>query len=225
MSYKLIREYAPEILAESFLEESTGKKTWTISGITLQSEIKNKNKRIYPKNVLTEAISKHVNEFMDNDRALGELNHPDDGTTSINLDRVSHKFFEINEDKNDYITKAKVLGTPCGKIVENLLEGEVKLGISSRGLGRVNRKTNDAIVEALYIVSFGDIVSDPSAPDAYVQGILESVEFELVNNNFVRKEINGSMDAYSKKLKAASKAQIDHAVQQVFTDFLSKLKL
>lgn len=180
-NFKLIREFNEDILTESYLEEGTGKKSWTISGITLQSELQNKNKRVYPKIVLSEAVNIHITEQMKNNRALGELNHPtgNNSVSHINLDRVSHKFIEVIEDGNNFICKAKVLDMPCGKIVANLLEADVKLGISSRGLGKIKVDKGVTLVEKLHLVSLGDIVGTPSAPNAYINGILESVEFEI----------------------------------------------
>jgi hypothetical protein len=223
-SYKLIKEFNTEIVTESVLDES-GKRKWTISGVTLQSDIKNKNNRIYPKAVLSEAINKHINSYMKTSRALGELNHPDSGMSSINLDRVSHKFVEVKEDNNNFITKAEVLDTPCGKIVQNLLEGGVQLGFSSRGLGNVKNAKDHSLVESLYLVSLGDIVSDPSAPNAFVNGVLESVEFELTESgNFIQKEVFNEMDKYNQIIKKAKPEEINKAVQQIFNEFLTKVK-
>ena len=223
-NYKLIKEFTPDLLTESVLDESTGLKKWSISSVTLQSEVKNKNGRKYPKKILSEAIDKHVKEFLTSERALGELNHPDTEITTINLDRVSHKFTEVTEDGNDYITKANILDTPCGKIVQNLLAGDVKLGISSRGLGKVNHKSGEGIVENLYLVSLGDIVSNPSAPNAFVNGVLESVEFEFINNGFSRVEISEELDKYNKLIKNSSRNDINLAVKHIFDDFIKKLK-
>jgi len=222
MAYKLIKEFNSEILSEKIKGENNIPK-WTISGITLQSEIKNKNRRIYPKSVLSEAINKHVKEYMESGRALGELNHPDAGMSAINLDRVSHKFISVNEDGNNYITKAEVLDTPCGKIVQNLLEGGVQLGISSRGLGNVKQQEDSVLVENLHLVSLGDIVSDPSAPGAFISGILESTEYELTESGFVQKEVLEEIDKYSKIIKESNQKDINQAVSIIISEFLKKV--
>lgn len=222
-NYKLIKEFNDEVLCESTIEESTGIKKWTISGITLQSDIRNRNKRLYPKSVLSEAVSRHVGDHLKSGRALGELNHPDQGMSSINLDRVSHKFVSVVEEGNNYITKAEVLDTPCGKIVQNLLEGNVQLGISSRGLGNVKNDNDGVLVESLYLVSLGDIVSDPSCRDAYVNGILESVEYTMIKEGGDVKFVLSQMDKYSKALKEASKEDVAKAVGGIFDDMLAKV--
>lgn len=222
---KLIRELNTDLLFESVLDESNNK-NWYISGITLQSDIQNKNKRTYPKSVLSEAIKKHVDEFLVDGRALGELNHPDSGISSINLDRVSHKFVSVEEDGNNYITKAQVLNTPCGKIVQNLLEGGVKLGISSRGLGNIrNDEKRGTLVENLYLVSLGDIVGDPSAPNAFVNGVLEGVEWEMNKNGVIEKKVvEESVDKYNELIKSASKEELNEAIKAIFADYLGKIK-
>lgn len=224
-NFKLIREFNEDILTESYLEEGTGKKSWTISGITLQSELQNKNKRVYPKIVLSEAVNIHITEQMKNNRALGELNHPtgNNSVSHINLDRVSHKFIEVIEDGNNFICKAKVLDTPCGKIVANLLEADVKLGISSRGLGKIKVDKGVTLVEKLHLVSLGDIVGTPSAPNAYINGILESVEFEMLENGFIQKDVNDKIDKYYTKIKEYKNEDIQKAITSIFKDYLNNI--
>lgn len=220
---KLIREFTTDIITESVLDEATNLKKWYVSGVTLQSNIKNRNQRIYPKQVLSEAIDFHVKTFMESNRALGELNHPKSGSNinSIDLERVSHKFVDVTEDNNNYITKAEVLNTPLGKIVTNLLESNVQLGISSRGLGNLVETKEGRTVNKLYLVSLGDIVSDPSGPDCFIKGVLESVEYEMIKESngdikFVQKEI----DLYNKMLKESSREEINAAVLKVFDSFI-----
>lgn len=223
---KLIRELTTELITEAVLDEATNKKSWSISGVTLQSDIQNKNKRIYPKSVLSEAINKHVKEFMEDGRALGELNHPDTGISSINLDRVSHKFVSVVNEGSDYITKANVLDTPTGKIVQNLLEGGVRLGISSRGLGNIKSQEGGSLVENLYLISLGDIVGDPSAPNAFVQGVLEGVEYQMNEAGIIEKKVvEESIDKYSKLIKETSKEELNQAIKTIFSDYLKKLKI
>ena len=221
---KLIRELTPELLYESVLDENQNKK-WTISGVTLQSDVQNKNKRTYPKSVLSEAINKHKDEFMADGRSLGELNHPNSNISSMNLDRVSHKFISVDEDGSDFITKAEVLDTPTGKIVQNLLEGGVKLGISSRGLGNIKQtKDQGNLVENLYLISLGDLVSDPSAPKGFVKGVLESVEFFINKHGIIeQKTIDSTIDKYDKLIKQSSKEEINQAIGHIIGDFLTKI--
>ncbi len=223
---KLIRELTPELLYESNIDENNNKK-WTISGVTLQGDIQNKNKRIYPKKMLSEAIDTHIKEFMNDGRSLGELNHPNSNISSINLDRVSHKFIEVKEDGSDFITKAEVLDTPTGKIVQNLLEGGVKLGISSRGLGNIKQnKTGGSLVESFYIVALGDLVSDPSAPKGFVKGVLESVDFFINTYGIIeRKEIDETIDTYNKLIKKSSKEELNAAIKTIFSDFIDKINI
>jgi len=222
---KLIRELQQELLYESTLDENNSKK-WTISGVTLQGDIQNKNKRTYPKAILSEAIDKHVAEFMTDGRSLGELNHPDSNISSINLDRVSHKFIDVKEDGSDFITKAEVLDTPTGKIVQNLLEGGVKLGISSRGLGNIKAtKDKGNLVQNLYLISLGDLVSDPSAPKGFVKGVLEGIEFQMNAHGVIeQKIINESLDKYNRLIQKSSKEEINKAVSTIFADYLERIK-
>jgi len=219
---KLIRELTQELIYESVLDESTNNKKWKISGITLQSDVQNKNKRTYPKAILSEAINKHVSEFMADGRSLGELNHPDSNISSINLDRVSHKFTKVEESGTDYITHADVLDTPTGKVVQSLLEGGVKLGISSRGLGNIK----DSIVENLHLISLGDLVSDPSAPKGFVKGVLEGIEYEFNKHGIIeQKVLDSSMDKYNKLVKNSSKEDISKAINTIFSDYIKQLKI
>ena len=224
-SYKLIKEFDGEIITESVLDEATNQKKWTDSGVTLQADIMNKNKRMYPKSVLSEAINKHVKSFMEDGRALGELNHPETGISSIDLKNVSHKFVSVTESGSDYITKAEILDTPNGKIVQNLLEGGVKLGISSRALGNLKTTNGQTIVENLHLISLGDIVGDPSAPNAFLSGVLESTEFIISESGIItQKEALIKIDKYSKIIKEASKEDMDNAIRNILSDFTNLLK-
>lgn len=229
MSFKLIKEFSNEIITEEKLEESSGKKNWIIKSVTLQADIKNGNGRIYPKKILSEAVNKHIKEYMDMDRAVGELNHPtgDNSIATINLEKISHKFIKVEEDGKNFITTAKVLNTPCGNIVSSLLEAGVKLGISSRGLGKIQKNEEGiAIVEQLHLISLGDIVANPSAPDAFVNGVLESIEFELVNDSFISKKIkDDKKDIYYKLIKENKSENISKALKTIISDYINiKLK-
>ena len=171
---KLISE---EIVDVQFItEESSGKKSHFIEGVFLQSDIRNRNGRMYPFDTLNREVSKYNEGYIQRGRALGELGHPDGPT--INLDRVSHKIVSLRAEGKNFIGKAKLLETPMGKIAKNLLDEGVKLGVSSRGLGSIERKGDVNIVKDDFMLSTAaDIVADPSAPDAFVEGIMEGKEW------------------------------------------------
>ena len=205
---KLIAE---EIIDVSFLtEENNGKKNHFIEGIFLQAELKNRNGRMYPISTLQREVANYNESYVTKGRALGELGHPDG--PSINLDRVSHKIVSLEQKGNNFIGKAKLLETPMGRIGKNLLEEGVKLGVSSRGLGSIERRGDTNVVKDDFMLSTAaDIVADPSAPDAFVEGIMEGREW--VWNNGLWKEsdiaaVKESIDNSSvnelteKKLKA-----------------------
>ena len=171
---KLITEHTNEV---EYIVEGKEKQQY-IKGIFMQSDIKNQNGRVYPFSVLKKEVRTFNEKFVKQDRALGELGHPMGPT--VNLDRVSHMITELYEDGKNFVGKAKIIDTPNGKIVKNLLESGVRLGVSSRGLGSV--KTNKEGVNEVqddFVLSTVDIVSDPSAPDAFVNGIMEGKEFSL----------------------------------------------
>ena len=171
---KLITEHTSDV---EYIVEGKNKQQY-IKGIFMQSDIKNQNGRIYPFSVLQKQVKEFNNKFVKQDRALGELGHPMGPT--INLDRVSHVITELTEDGKNFVGKAKIIDTPNGKIVKNLLESGVRLGVSSRGLGSVKTNKNGVNeVQDDFVLSTVDIVSDPSAPDAFVNGIMEGKEFSL----------------------------------------------
>jgi len=172
---KLIREEIEQV--EVIVESRNGKKNLYIEGVFLQSEMKNRNGRMYPKQTLMREVNRYNENFVEKGRALGELGHPDGPT--VNLDRVSHKIVSLKENGNNFIGKAKILSTPMGKIASNLLGEGVKLGVSSRGVGSLN-KTNEGysvVGEDFTLATAADIVADPSAPDAFVDGIMEGKEW------------------------------------------------
>ena len=172
---KLISE---EILNVNFLAEDTedGKKAHFIEGVFLQGGIKNRNGRFYPVETLTREVAKYDENFISKGRALGELGHPDG--PSINLDRVSHKIVNLKQEGNNFVGKAKLLDTPMGNIAKSLLDEGVKLGVSSRGMGSIRKEEDMAIVEDDFMLATAaDIVADPSAPDAFVDGIMEGKEW------------------------------------------------
>jgi len=179
---KLITEQIEDI--EILTEESAeGKKDTYIKGIFLQTEITNRNGRMYKYDTMQREVNKYNEEFVKRGRALGELGHPDGPT--INLDRVSHKIVELYPEGNNFIGKAKLLETPMGKIAKNLLEEGVQLGVSSRGLGSIKREgTSSVVADDFILATAADIVADPSAPDAFVEGIYEGREWVMENNRF-----------------------------------------
>ena len=170
---KLIAEYTEEQL-EVLTEEKNGKKHYAIEGVFMSAEQKNRNGRIYPRNVMEGAVSKYVNEQVAKGRAVGELNHPEGPT--VNLDKVSHKIESLDWSGNDVVGKATILETPMGQIVKGLLDGGVKLGVSTRGMGSLARSNDAMIVKDDFLLNAVDIVQDPSAPSAFVNGVMEGVE-------------------------------------------------
>lgn len=206
---KLITEHTNDV---EYIVEGKNKQQY-IKGIFMQSDIKNQNGRVYPFSVLKKQIKKFNENFIKKDRALGELGHPTGPT--VNLDRVSHIITELQEDGKNFIGKAKIIDTPNGKIVKNLLESGVRLGVSSRGLGSV--KTNKAGVNEVqddFVLSTVDIVSDPSAPDAFVNGIMEGREFSLTG------EIEFNI---KKEIEKTIKARLEEKKVELFKNFMSGL--
>ena len=212
---KLISEYTENKL--DFLiekDEKSGKKKYAIQGIFAQAETKNRNGRIYPKEILSEALSKYNRDQVSKGRAVGELNHPEGPT--INLDKVSHKITDSKFEGSDVIGRATVLNTPMGQIAQGLIEGGVQLGVSSRGMGSLEPRNGINYVKPDFMLNAVDIVQDPSAPGAYVNGIMEGVEWILENGTFKRQEIE--------KLETEIKLAPSPAKQmKAFKDFLSNL--
>ena len=172
---KLIREEIEQV--EVIVESRNGKKNLFIEGVFLQGEIKNRNGRMYPMNTLAREVGRYNENFVQKGRALGELGHPDGPT--VNLDRVSHKIVSLEQKGNNFIGKAQILSTPMGKIAESLLKEGVTLGVSSRGIGSIaqNKEGFMEVGEDFQLATAADIVADPSAPDAFVQGIMEGKEW------------------------------------------------
>ena len=184
---KLIREEIEKV--EVITEEKNGKKLLYIQGPFLQTEQKNRNGRVYRRNVMEREVKRYTNEYVSKGRALGELGHPDGPT--INLDRVSHKIVSLEQKGNDFIGKAQILSTPMGKIAESLLKEGVCLGVSSRGIGslRQTREGYSEVGEDFMLATAADIVADPSAPDAFVEGIMEGKEWALVDGKIKEAQI------------------------------------
>ena len=184
-----MRLIAEEITTVDFICEDSkdGKKNYFIEGVFLQAELKNRNNRMYPLKTLSKEVAKYDENYIQKGRALGELGHPDG--PSINLDRVSHKILSLKEDGNNFIGRAKLLDTPMGGIAKNLLDEGVKLGVSSRGMGSIRKEENcNVVMDDFMLATAADIVADPSAPDAFVNGIMEGKEW--VWDNGVLKEAN-----------------------------------
>ena len=204
--------------AEYLIEETNGKKDYKIKGIFLQSEIKNRNGRVYPKDVLMKEVKRYNQEFVNKKRAFGELGHPDGPT--VNLERVSHMITKLYPDGNNFIGEAKIMNTPYGKIVKGLIDEGAQLGVSSRGMGSlVQRGGMNVVSDDFYIATAADIVADPSAPDAFVEGIMESKEWVWNNGVLVEKNI----EAWKREIEGAKRHALAEAKVKVFTNFLKNL--
>ena len=214
---KLIKEVFDTVSYE-YLEESNGKKSLFIEGPFLVAETKNKNGRLYEYNTLKKEVERYTMEAINKQRAFGELGHPE--TPSINLDRVSHMIVGLREDGNQWIGKAKILDTPMGNIARSLIEGGACLGVSSRGMGSLKSVNGVNVVQPdFYLATAADIVADPSAPGAFVQGIMEGKEWMLVNG--VWTEVDYS-NAVTEVCRASSK-DIEKVSLRIFENFLKKL--
>jgi len=214
---KLIAEYNDTHL-EVIEEKVNGKKSLAIEGVFMQADKKNRNGRVYEKKILEKAVNKYVEEQVKTGRAVGELNHPDGPT--INLDKVSHKITDLRFEGSDVIGKASILKTPMGQIVEGLLEGGVKLGVSSRGMGSLVQKQGTTFVNNDFLLATVDIVQDPSAPNAFVNGIMEGVEWKWENGVFVPQVSEGIETEINEAIPSVNPAEQIRA----FKNFLSKLK-
>ena len=214
---KLITEYTQNQLSYSIQEAKNGTKQTFLEGVFMQAENKNKNGRIYTREVLTKAVDKFVNEQVITGRAVGELNHPDG--PSINLDKVSHRITELKWDGNNVMGKALILDTPMGQIVKGLVEGGVQLGVSSRGMGSLEMKNGSNYVADDFMLNTVDIVQDPSAPNAYVNGIMEGVSYEQDRpGHFVKTIDEGETEVNESKVSFSEEQQ-----SAGFEHFLSKL--
>ena len=216
---KLIAEYQDnqlEVITEA--NAKTGKKDFFIEGIFAQSEQKNRNGRVYPKAIMERAVDKYVNDQVSKGRAVGELNHPEGPT--INLDKVSHLITDLRFEGNDVIGKASILDTPMGMIVKGLLEGGVQLGVSTRGMGSLEQRNGVMYVKDDFILNTVDIVQDPSAPAAFVNGIMEGVEW-VWNNGVISPQVIEKMET---EIKTAPRADLYETQVREFKTFLSLLK-
>lgn len=213
---KLISEEVQN--AEYLVEEKNGKKSYKIKGIFLQSNMKNRNGRVYPKEILENEVSRYNKEFIQKKRAFGELGHPDGPT--VNLERVSHMIQSLTPDGNNFIGEAKIMDTPYGKIVKGLIDEGAQLGVSSRGMGSIiQRNGANYVKDDFYLATAADIVADPSAPDAFVEGIMEQKEWVWDNGVLVEKDI----EAWKQEIRMAKRKALDEAKLKIFDSFLKKL--
>lgn len=214
---KLITETVEEVkyITE---EDNNGVKSLYIQGPFLVAETKNRNGRSYPVSVLENEVGRYMKEYVEKNRAFGELGHPESPT--INLERVSHMITNIKRNGNIFEGKAKVLDTPMGKIAKNLMEAGATLGVSSRGMGSLKNVDGVNIVQPdFYLATAADIVADPSAPGAFVQGIMEGREWIWDNGRVKEMDVN----AYYEEIKTAKQKQLDEISLKIFENFLSKL--
>ncbi len=215
---KLISEVVDDSMVEFITEEKNGSKSHYIQGVFMQAEQKNRNGRVYPKAILKEQVNKYIKEYVDQNRAFGELGHPDGPI--VNLERVSHMIKELKEDGNNFMGKAKIMDTPYGKIVKNLIDEGAKLGVSSRGMGSLKNVGGTNIVQDdFYLATAADIVADPSAPEAFVEGIMEGKEWVWDNGVIREKAVQKLKD----ELVKAKQKQLEETKIRLFTKFMSKL--
>lgn len=214
---KLISEEATNV---EFITEATKKgKNYFIEGVFMQAETKNRNGRIYPKDVLVKEAKRYTKEFIESKRAFGELGHPDGPT--VNLERVSHMITELVEVDQNFMGRAKIMDTPYGKIVKNLIDEGARLGVSSRGMGSL-KPGKDGIQEVqgdFYLATAADIVADPSAPDAFVAGIMEGKEWIWDNGLLKERQIQ----EYKDQIEKSSRKDREQTLVKSFEDFISKL--
>ena len=215
---KLISEEAIDV---DFVteEDENKKKNYFIEGIFMQSEMKNRNGRVYPKAILQKEVKRYTDKFINTKRAFGELGHPDGPT--VNLERVSHMITELVEDGANFVGRAKIMDTPYGKIVKNLIDEGAKLGVSSRGMGSL-KPVQDGLQEVqsdFYLATAADIVADPSAPDAFVSGIMEGKEWVWDNGLLKEKEIV----KYQKQIERATEISRNKVRIEAFENFITKL--
>jgi hypothetical protein len=215
---KLIRESIENV---KYLVEKTedGKKKLYIEGTFLVGDAVNKNNRMYKMDTLRNEVTRYTEEFIDTNRALGELGHPD--TPSINLERVSHKIVSLKEDGNTFYGKALILGTPYGQIVENFINNDIQVGVSSRALGSLQQTKEgyNLVQDDLRLATAADIVADPSAPGAFVQGIMENKEWMMIDGKFVEADF----DHTKKTIQRVSKAKLEETALKLFENYLRKL--
>ena len=214
---KLITETIEDI--EVLTEANTkGGKDYKIKGVFMQADIKNRNGRVYPVETLAKEVSRYTTEYINKRRAFGELGHPDGPT--VNLERVSHMITSLKPEGKNFIGEAKVMDTPYGKIVKNLIDEGAQLGVSSRGMGSIQSSSQGNVVgKDFYLSTAADIVADPSAPDAFVEGIMEGKEWVWDNGVLKSKTV----EEYKSEIERARRTELAEIKSKVFKDFVSKL--
>ena len=216
---KLISEFTENDIEFLITEDKkTGEKNYKIQGIFAQAEKKNRNGRIYPMPIIEKAVSKYDTEQVQKGRAVGELNHPEG--PPVNLDKVSHKINKLEFQGNDVVGEASILKTPMGEVVKGLLDGDVTFGVSTRGMGSLSQRYNAMVVNDDYILNAVDIVQDPSAPGAFVNGIMEGVEW-VWNNGVVKPQTIEKMET---EIKKAGRTDLYETQVRAFKNFLSIIK-
>ena len=215
---KLITEFKDTDVQCIVEKKEDGSKNHIIEGIFAMAESKNRNGRIYPRAVMEKAVNKYVEDQVSKNRAVGELNHPDGPT--VNLDKVSHLITDLKFEGNNVMGKARILDTPMGNIVKGLLEGGVQLGVSTRGMGSLEKRGNAMYVKDDFMLNTVDIVQDPSAPEAFVNGIMEGVEWVWNNGIIEAREI----EKIETEIKRAPRSNLYEVQTREFKNFLSLLK-
>ena len=213
---KLITETIENL--EFITEEKKNGKDYKIRGVFLQSDIKNRNGRVYPYETLVKEVNRYTDEFINKNRAFGELGHPDGPT--VNLERVSHMIKELKIDGKNFVGEAKIMDTPYGKIVKNLINEGAQLGVSSRGMGSLKRDGDKNVVgDDFYLATAADIVADTSAPEAFVEGIMENKEWVWDNGIIKERDI----EQYKEEIKRAERSFLAEKKAEVFKSFIEKL--
>jgi hypothetical protein len=213
---KLITETIENI--EVLTEERNGKKDYKIKGIFMQADIKNRNGRIYPVGTLAKEVKRYNEQFINKKRAFGELGHPDGPT--VNLERVSHMITSLKPEGKNFVGEAKIMDTPYGKIVKNLIDEGAQLGVSSRGMGSLQSGSQGNVVgKDFYLATAADIVADPSAPDAFVEGIMEGKEWVWDNGILKSMEV----EKYKEEIEKTKRAELAEKKASIFKDFLKKI--
>lgn len=216
---KLIREVheTVNLITEA---AANGKKNYFIEGVFLQSELKNRNGRMYPEHIMDKEVNRYMTEYVQKNRAYGELGHP--ANPSINLDRVSHIITNLRKEGTNYIGRAKILETPMGNIARGLLDGGANLGVSSRALGTLapNNEGVQVVQDDFMLSTAADIVADPSAPDAFVRGIMESKEWTFVDGKYVERQIEEA----KRNIRRAPSKQLDEVMMLEFAKFLREIR-
>jgi hypothetical protein len=213
---KLITELTEDV---RYIKENigNGEKTYFIEGVFMQADTKNRNGRIYPKNILNKECTRYIKEYVEKGRAMGELNHPSGPT--VNLDRVSHIIKELHEDGTSIVGKAKVLDTPMGRIVKNLIDEGAQLGVSTRGMGSLRPKNGYQEVQEDFMLAAIDIVADPSAPNAFVNGIMEGREWIFENGMWSERQKEEAV----KIIKKSSRRELNENIAKVFESFFKQI--